>query len=418
LVLTIPSNTTESVNEDQGGSSPVVDLESDGVHHNIWRYNVYNEEGSAIDYSTLACPMWSIDKPKSDDEVVNAFETAAAIEASRVFPYFPEPVLNDGEILSPVWTYSPPYNRGKPNTVNFNAQSDPTFHRTTRVVGVTRKTTIDDICSPTAPWMDPVIFSAERYAMLTTPVFSDVENDGGPAQAIVGHFMAIIPWTAFFSDVIGDSHFPVMVAISNDCGRAFTMLVQKGQDATLLNQADDGKTDRENFNQMKLEMPLASFAQSRTGGRSDCSFRVSIYPTEVMKEAHNTNSPLALALVVLCCFAFTSLAFIAFDCKQQGRQRDLVNIARRQNLLVSALFPQKIQNQLLAEIKENEAQEAKKKQKNKAGRAGLRQFLEREHKNSWGSVDKIENQIANKKAKPIADLFPETTVMFADIVGK
>jgi hypothetical protein len=33
-------------------------------------------------------------------------------------------------------------------------------------------------------------------------------------------------------------------------------------------------------------------------------------------------------------------------------------------------------------------------------------------------MDKIENQITNKKAKPIADLFPETTVMFADIVGK
>jgi hypothetical protein len=418
LVPTQPSNISSSFNEG-------IDTESEAVLHDVWRYNIYKEDGSVIDYNSVACPMWRIDKRNLDKEDTNAFDTAAAIDASRVLPYIPEPVVNEGRILSPVWTSSPPFFPGKTNIVNFNAQSDPTFHQTTQVVDVTGNTTFDDICSPTAAWMDPVTFPAERYAMVTTPVFHDNESATGTGQPILGHIMAVIPWTVFFSEIIGDGHLPVTVAVSNECKRAFTVLVQKGQDAILLNHTDDGQTDREMFHDMKLVLPLAQYAHPQSGNWSKCAFTVSIYPTVVMKEAYTTNKPIVFTLVVLVCFAFTSLSFIAFDCMQQRRQRNLVNIARRQNLLVSALFPPKIQNQLLAEMTENEAKDVQNKNQNKSGTAGLRQFLERERQNknigdaaSWGSLDGREKQASSKKAKPIADLFPETTVMFADIVGK
>lgn len=422
LILTAPSNSSEIHNDENLDEDNFVDPDSLAVHYEIWRYEVYDDKGLPIDYDSLACPMWSNNDGNMDTYEVDAFQTAAAIEADRIIPFFPEPDIAEGSTLAPVWTCSPPFHPQKPSIVNFNAQSDPTFHHTTQLVDVSRTTTFDDVCSPTAPWMDPSMFPADRYAIVTTPLFQNNTVLHDADDEILGYYMALVPWTVFFSDIIGDGDHPVTVAVSNNCGRSFTMLAQNGKDATLLNHTSDGQTDREDFNDMKLELPLAPFAYPESGESSQCAFTVSIYPTTTMEDAYRTNVPIFSAMVVLLCFAFTSFAFIAFDCMQQRKQRHLVNTARRQNLLVSALFPKKIQNQLLEEMKQTETQN---KSQNKSGTAGLRQFLEGENqpKNngdgaSWASMDGDNEQTPTKKVKPIADLFPETTIMFADIVGK
>lgn len=423
------SNVDYEADQDDGrdehmSSQNAVDPDSVTVHYEIWRYQVYDESGLAVDYDTLACPMWSMDGDKSGSKGKEALKTEEAIDADRIFPYFPEPSVASGLTLAPIWTSSPPYFPGKPRIINFNAMSDPTFHYSTQVVRESRKTTFADVCSPTAPWIDREMFPAERYAIVTTPLFEDMTGLNDADKPIIGYYMALVPWTVFFSDTIGDGRLPVTVTVANDCGRSFTMLVEKGKVAKILNQSSDGESEREDFNDMKLELPLAPFAYPERGARSSCSYKVSIYPTDKMEAAYKTNEPIIYASVVLVCFLFASFAFILFDCVQQRRQRHLVNTARRQNLIVSALFPKKIQNQLLEEMKENEAQKFGSKNHNKSGTAGLRQFLEREHKPknigdaaSWGSLDGKEGQGSNKKAKPIADLFPETTIMFADIVG-
>ncbi|KAG7351796.1 family 3 adenylate cyclase [Nitzschia inconspicua] len=400
----------------QTGNETTVQQDTDSaVHYEIWRYEIYDKNGLSIDYGSSTCPMWSTYKKRPDTYDKHALQAAEAIEAERIFPYFPELSPPVGAPLSPVWTSSPPYFQGKPSIINFNAQSDPSFQHMLQVVGVTRKTTFADVCSPTAPWMEKTTLQADRYAIVITPMFGDVLGVLDTDNPIIGHFMALVPWTVFFSETIGDGNLPVTVGVTNDCGRSFSMVVQNGNSAIFLNHTSDGKPHREEFNDMKLELPLAPFAHPKNSEGFACAFNVSIYPTETMEEAYNTNMPIIYAMIVLVCFAFTSFAFIAFDCLQQRRQRHLVNTAMRQNLLVSALFPKKIQDQLFEDMKQNDKQKSKLRNQNKSGTAGLRQFLEREHANS-GSFDAKE-QSSRKKVKPIADLFPATTIMFADITG-
>jgi hypothetical protein len=187
----------------------------------------------------------------------------------------------------------------------------------------------------------------------------------------------------------------------------------------MLNNTGDSHVDRDYFNEMSLHQPFATFAYGDEGimDGNTCSFTISVYPTLEMESAYKTNEPVMYALVVVAVFITTSLAFIFFDCVQQRRQQLLLNTARRQNQLVSSLFPAQIQNQLMEEYEKTEAMARQEKRQNKSGSAGLRSFLDDRSVHSSVQLDGGSGHMS-KSSKPIADLFPETTIMFADIAGK
>jgi class 3 adenylate cyclase len=61
--------------------------------------------------------------------------------------------------------------------------------------------------------------------------------------------------------------------------------------------------------------------------------------------------------------------------------------------------------------------EVDKSKWNKSGTAGLRSYLNESIMDPNKKNDKNDIEVAGAGAKPIADLFPETTIMFADIAG-
>ncbi|KAL3919374.1 MAG: hypothetical protein SGILL_003786, partial [Bacillariaceae sp.] len=398
-----------------------------GVNHDIWRFQLYDENDSPVSYDSLSCPMWTGDENSMEADDKEAIAAEEAIESGRVLPYYPE-VGVDGTTMSPVWTSSPPFDPAYQNLINFNFQSDPTYTYTMQVDDKSLQTTLADVCSPTAPWMDPSVFPAERYAMVSTPVFNEVESQGrySTKPEIVGHYIAMVPWAFFFSDTLGDGgQYPVTVELSNECDRAFTMQVQNGVGVKWIDATSGFQNTNQQFEDMKLEEPLAPFAYPDGEESFSCAsgFTVTIYPSDEMYAGYNTSKPISYAMVVLAVFVVTVLAFIFFDCVQQRRQNHLVATARRQNLLVSALFPKKIQDQLLDELKETDTRKGAK-DGNKSGTAHLRSFLEKQRDDrempqgsthSWSDMDGPGG--APKKPKPIADLFPDTTIMFADLVG-
>ena len=120
---------------------------------------------------------------------------------------------------------------------------------------------------------------------------------------------------------------------------------------------------------------------------------------------YNTNEPWIFAAVVLGVFIFTAIAFFLFNFLVQRRQRILSTVAARQSAIVSSLFPKKIQMKLM-----QEQEEAEKQMRMSAGMAGIRKYLLTENISSTGTQ-------AEDKSQPIADLFPDATIMFADIAG-
>jgi hypothetical protein len=144
-----------------------------------------------------------------------------------------------------------------------------------------------------------------------------------------------------------------------------------------------------------------------------CSYTLNVYPTTTYEDSYSSNNPLYYLLVVLAIFVATCVAFFVFDCLVQRKQRMLMESARKQNALVSSLFPKSIQKKLLDELEEGERARSKQ---NKSGTAGLRNYLN-EDAVDGKSLQSHEEADGRKTSKPIADLFPETTIMFADLSG-
>jgi class 3 adenylate cyclase len=101
------------------------------------------------------------------------------------------------------------------------------------------------------------------------------------------------------------------------------------------------------------------------------------------------------AAVVAFTFVLVAAVFYIYDLLVQQRNEKIVVTAARSNAIVSSMFPDAIRDRLL---QQNEA-------KSKQGH--LKSFL----------VNSEDEKNGNRSSKPLADLFLETTVLFADICG-
>jgi hypothetical protein len=377
----------------------------------IWEMNRYNKDGDIIpplvagsDGSTLlSCTDYE------------AMEDANPTVSRDVGPKSP----NDGP-FAPLWLLSPPPHPQKPSAINFDMQNDVIFHHAYYVMNATRNTTFQDLCgSSMIGWFqdETNIDSATDglYTMVSTPAFADYT----PNAPMVGAFLAVVPWNVYFTGILANENVPpVVIVMESECrGEAFTYQLYDGN-VTLLDSTGDAHISRINLNNMAITIPFAPFAfqadeKSITmDNATQCStaYTMTIYPTTEFEAAYSTSDPLIYTLAVLGIFMFTSFAFFLFDCLVQRRQQSLISTALRQNTIVSSLFPKSIQKKLMEELDGDTA-------KNKSGKAGLRMYLNDTNRDLNGDGDDTRLPSGGGKSKPIADLFPETTIMFADIAG-
>jgi hypothetical protein len=116
-----------------------------------------------------------------------------------------------------------------------------------------------------------------------------------------------------------------------------------------------------------------------------------------------TQHPVWYTVVILSVFAATSILFVLFDCLVQRRQARVVLTAMKQNIIVSSLFPKNIRAKMMEQVGQNNKLSSH-------GKAGLKSFLN-------DAENKEHGKNSLYKSKPIADLFADTSIMFADIAG-
>lgn len=125
-----------------------------------------------------------------------------------------------------------------------------------------------------------------------------------------------------------------------------------------------------------------------------------------------TKRPWIMSISVLAIFFFCAATFFLYDYAVSRRQRRLLWSAQKTSSVVSSLFPKSIQDRVLADAESRLKQEMEKKfllSGNKNKKQRLKSHLD------FRPVDSIE--LEGIDTKPIADLFPETTLMIAEIFG-
>ena len=129
-----------------------------------------------------------------------------------------------------------------------------------------------------------------------------------------------------------------------------------------------------------------------------------VYPSSTFHDGYRTNAPIIVTFAVAMVFVFTAIMFILYDRLVERRQHIVLNKAATSTAIVSSLFPKNVRDRLMQV--ENTEDTCDKTGDFMAPHHRLKSFLTNK---SNGEKDFGQ--------KPIADLFPHTTVLFADISG-
>jgi class 3 adenylate cyclase len=108
-----------------------------------------------------------------------------------------------------------------------------------------------------------------------------------------------------------------------------------------------------------------------------------------------STTPTLVALGVAGVFGFTIVAFIVYNCIVENRQRSILDKAAHSTAIVSSLFPKQVRDRLLEQEEKPTAASG----------------------NKFASYFQGANNLAPTGSSQIADLFPNCTVLFADIAG-
>jgi class 3 adenylate cyclase len=250
---------------------------------------------------------------------------------------------------------------------------------------------------------------------------------------LVGSLVTTLAWTSFFSNILSTDVADIILVISNTCGQLVTFKVN-GPEAIFVGEGDFHDS---NYAKLGKSSSFASYPpQNISTSQSFCEYTISVFPSEEFRKEYDSNDPLVYTAAVMLIMSLTICIFCLYDfCGEyslpistsifvnsdqitshllvtppppqppvEKRQERLSQNAAKSNALVSSLFPELVRDQLLDDAEA----EAKKPAKSTVPAI----------KNPMDVTDHEEEERPKfLESKPIAELFPDTTIMFGDIVG-
>ncbi|KAL7565542.1 hypothetical protein ACA910_003819 [Epithemia clementina (nom. ined.)] len=323
-------------------------------------------------------------------------------------PWIREPVTSSGNNpVLPVWTQSPPSRDGFPETL-YN--SYPTWNTSINAVISSREFVMGTII------LESLVYEEEVHAHNTTadkhhahgeafyPVFTSLD----PEQAEIGGFLVgLFGLDTYMSNIIPNGVRGIHVEIGNSCCRSFTYRLD-GAKVTPLGQGDWSDSE---YSHLKYEFSTdkAFFAEevltSRPEGHYTLSFTITA--TSLYMDDSKSNLPLIFGISVALIFLITAVTFFIYDMYVQKRNKKVATTAARSTAIVESVFPSQVRDRLLAG--------------DDVAPGMLLQPTKTHLKNYLTNATTMHRENSDNdlmlSTKPIADLFTETTIMFADICG-
>jgi hypothetical protein len=326
-------------------------------------------------------------------------------------PFFIHSRTDDGLIprsttgpFSPVWQMSPAP-RDK-SIINFNLFENDFIKSLAKFVDTHRHPALSKLLDMTEVFGTSIPGLGKKpESLLLQPIFEDFSKDA----KIVAHFAAVLEWENYFKNILVKGAEGVVVVVEHTCGEVFSFEINGP------NVADLGTGDHHDrrYDDMVRTTPFAAFKEAGNHDEDEdedgeaCDYFLHIYPSDKLRNSYTTNNAVLCTTVVVLIFFFTSLVFVFYDKMMERKKDKMTNTANRTNQIVCSLFPQNVRDQIFSK---EAAGNCGGKGDTWGGKRDPKSFLkERAHGEN--------KNFAFGDSKPCADLFPYTTVMFADIIG-
>jgi Adenylate and Guanylate cyclase catalytic domain len=258
------------------------------------------------------------------------------------------------------------------------------------------------------------------------PVFEITNDHSSRPRALL---IASIAWDRYLINLLPQGISGITCVLKNSCGQSFTYSLD-GNEAFFLGPGDLHDSE---YDDTEVVIPFYSASSSHASTTplpGQCLYTYHIYATDQLKAAFETKIPLALTLIIAATFVAMTLSFCAFDICVRRRNLQIETAKSHSDAIISSLFPSNVRDRLYEQSKTENAIAPSLVERPIAGsqlahaKSRLRNFMtdgiiepsERGASTHHGDMDDLED-IFMYKSKPIADLFPETTVLFCDICG-
>jgi Adenylate and Guanylate cyclase catalytic domain len=220
-------------------------------------------------------------------------------------------------------------------------------------------------------------------------------------HTVVGVLVATAYWRKILGDVLPSGTNGFVVVVNNTCQKPFTYVLNGPQvDFIGVGNLHDEKYGNLAIKRKITELEEFSISDSVYSGapinEDFCPYTLYLYPSDEMKSAFVTNKAVTFMMVTLVVFGCLVVAFAIYDFKVERRQKKVLSSAVRSSEIVSSLFPESVQDQLYQTTSNDEKHNLPLWPKN-------------------GKLEEINS--TQYVVSPIAKLYPDTTVMFADIKG-
>ena len=272
---------------------------------------------------------------------------------------------------APVWQIAPTAGVNE-QLINYDGLSSESFSTSFHRMMGTRDVIVADAVSLEGEDGYPV-------SLLMTPIHKGISKESPIVAVLVG----VIPWNDFFENLLPEGEDGIIVVVSNE-RQAFSFEIN----GPLVEYLGPGDFHEPGYNSFVNVNELAGFAN----GTSGLGFLLSVYPTQEFEAEHIDNSTLVYTLAVAFVFFFAMSVFFVYDFFVEQRQSKVMLTATKSSAIVNSLFPANVRDRLMEEH---------------GVPAGDQKY----------SAFQASGMQEIPSSKPIADLFPEATVMFADLAG-
>jgi hypothetical protein len=299
-------------------------------------------------------------------------------------------------LMAPIWQLSPP----PPNSglINYDLMAETHIPPIIPILNATRRgffLEIDPELGRKVGMLTPSnnsIGQDHPHSTFVQPVLSSFEPDA----ALVGFVAAIVNWDDFLSRLVPDGINGIVAVLRNSCGDVYTYVL-KGRTAQYMGPTDMHDSD---YDDTEVVVALTDFSDDMDG---HCDYAFHLYSSSEYDNTGNSNLPVICTIIVGCIFLLMGVTFFIYDRFVTRRNDKVIEAAAHSNKILSTLFPAQVRERLFAE-----KEQSTKRPTNLKSMLTNGDFLDTKHD---------EDDDVAYKSKPIADLFPETTILFADISG-
>lgn len=243
---------------------------------------------------------------------------------------------------------------------------------------------------------EEVNYLGDPMAYLAVPVFDSFEIE---TRQVVAVAEAVFHWKAYFENILPPKVEGIRVVLENGCSGSFTYEIQ-GKDVFGVGVGDlheDDFTKYRRHKTIELDFVEDGMNSAIPWDPDACPYSISVYPSWNYYRYFISGDSINVTFAVGMIFFYSILLFIFYDRLVESRQRILLAKATKSTAIVASLFPKNVRDRLL-EVEE---------EKPKTGLFSAIAPAQRVKTFLGGDTEEVDGV----DSQPIADLFPDCTVM-------